>query len=212
MYDMSADITFGPIKMFTVNTGEVRVCYDQGRVVIWTEGIYAVNSNTFIVKGKLTTQQQNVRFSRHRVLLDGGISMLVEGLLTYKIIDVQKLMEEIGDTALLRAIQDVTKAELSRVFANVHLEELSNRNAQSHEPGSTSGADAKKALLGDAPQTVDDREEHTFTRSGICHEVVGHVQPFASKWGVQIVNFQLESTTLADERYGREVSVVCSIV
>jgi len=37
-----------------------------------------------------------LKFTKHRVLLDGGIQMLVEGLLTYKIIDAKRTVENIG--------------------------------------------------------------------------------------------------------------------
>jgi hypothetical protein len=46
------------------------------------------------------------------VLLDGGINMLVEGLLTYQVVDVEKLINEIGDRDLLRVITDVTKVRV----------------------------------------------------------------------------------------------------
>ena len=40
-------ITFGPIKILTVKSGQVRVCYEKGAVVVYKEGRYAINSNTF---------------------------------------------------------------------------------------------------------------------------------------------------------------------
>lgn len=78
-------IVQGPLKLLTVRSGTVRICYRQGRVHIYPEGRYAVNDATFQVAGVIATTQQNVRFESHTVLLDGGISMLVEGLLTYQV-------------------------------------------------------------------------------------------------------------------------------
>jgi hypothetical protein len=62
-------IQFGPIKIITVKSGQVRICYEKGAVVVYGEGRYAVNSNTFDVGPIINTQQQNVRFAGHPVLL-----------------------------------------------------------------------------------------------------------------------------------------------
>ena len=51
----------------------MRVCYDNGVVRIYEAGRYAVNSPTFVVGGTINIQQQNLRFSEHRVLLDGAL-------------------------------------------------------------------------------------------------------------------------------------------
>jgi regulator of protease activity HflC (stomatin/prohibitin superfamily) len=198
-------LEFGAVKIVTVKTGEVRICYDAGRVVIWPEGRYAVNSDTFRVAGKLNTQQQNLRFSKHSVLLDGGINMLVEGLLTYKVVNVQKLVREIGEGQLQRAIQDVTKAELSRVFAGVHLEQLAS--AQQHaprEPGMESKQETtgEEGLLGKS-KTSDEQPGHSG-RNHICEEVIRHISPLTRAWGVHVINFQLESTKIADVKYAHQ--------
>jgi hypothetical protein len=73
-----------------VRSGNVRICYRQGKVHIYPEGRYAINDATFQVGSIIATTQQNVRFEQHTVLLDGGISMLVEGLLTYQVVDVER--------------------------------------------------------------------------------------------------------------------------
>lgn len=183
-------IMSGPIKFLTVRSGNVRVCYNRGKVVIFKEGRYAINSGTFVIGGTIVTQQQNVRFDRHPVLLDGGISMLVEGLLTYKVEDVTKLITELGDRDLLHSIKDVTKAELARVFASIHLEHLAT--AQSNG----------QSVLG--AQEVQRGEGAATTRTQICEDVVKAIAPFVAHWGIQIINFQLESTKIADETYSKE--------
>jgi len=118
-------IEFGPIKLLTVKSGGVRVCYHAGKVEIFPEGRYAINSSTFVVAGFINTQQQNVKFDQHKVLLDGGISLLVEGLLTFQVVDPALLIKQLGERDLLQAVSQVTKAELSRVFSAIHLEQIS---------------------------------------------------------------------------------------
>jgi len=51
-------------------------------------GRYAVNNPTFDMGSVIDITQENLRFQKHQVLLDGGISMVVEGLLTYQVVDV----------------------------------------------------------------------------------------------------------------------------
>jgi hypothetical protein len=172
------------------------VCYHGGRVNIFKEGRYIVNSGTFEVGGIIPIVQQNVRFTKHPVLLDGGINMLVEGLLTYQVVDVEKLINEIGDSSLLRAITDVTKAELSRVFSSIHLEQIAASNQVAKQEGA--GAEPE-GLLGKQPTVRT--EGATRARTILCDEVVNSIQPFATGWGVNIINFQLESTKIADEKY-----------
>jgi len=55
-------------------------------------------------------------------MLDGGIQMLVEGLLTYQIFDVELLVMNMGVDVLVENIQNITKAEMSKIFSSIHLE------------------------------------------------------------------------------------------
>ena len=153
------------------------------------------------VAGVIPTVQQNVRFSKHPVLLDGGISMLVEGLLTYQVVDVVKLITELGDRDLLRAITDVTKAELARVFSSIHLEQISASNSLSNPKAEGVDRDPEH-LLG--KQDGVRGEGAATARTLICEEVVRAIAPFAALWGVNIINFQLESTKIADQKYAME--------
>jgi len=204
-------LSYGPIKFLTVKSGAVRVCYLGGKVHIYPEGRYAINEGTFVVSSYLNTQQQNIRFDKHPVLLDGGISMLVEGLLTYQVVNVELLIKQLGDRDLLRAITDVSKAELSRVFSAIHLEQISS--AQSH-PEHVAAREAKGELDGDAKAVLGSVNKSTGSsaeggekvesRSVICSHVVEFISPITEKWGVRIVNFQLESIKLADASYARD--------
>lgn len=188
-----AVIEFGPIKLLTVRSGTVRVCYNAGIVQILKEGRYAINSGVFNIAESITTQQQNIRFSQHPVLLDGGIGMLVEGLLTYQVVDVEKLIKELGDRDLLRAIQDVTKAELSRVFSTIHLEQIASSNQTKQD-----------ALLGQQRKEEREGVPAAECRTVICSQVIAAISPFTKPWGVTIINFQLESTRIADRKYAEE--------
>jgi len=180
------------MKFLTVRSGGVRVCYEKGKVCVLAPGRYIINSPSFTISTLILTQQQNLRFSKHPVMLDGGINLLVEGLLTFKVDDVEKLIHELGDRDLVRAVEDVTKAELSRVFATVHLEQLVTASAppdQKRDP----------SVLG-APDPSDDPD----IRHHICRQVVKGVLPLSNHWGIRIVNFQIESTKFADEKYAAE--------
>ncbi len=44
-----------------------RVCYDNGKVMIFKEGRYAVNSPTFTVARAVDTQMQLLKFDEHQV-------------------------------------------------------------------------------------------------------------------------------------------------
>jgi regulator of protease activity HflC (stomatin/prohibitin superfamily) len=180
-------------------------------VYIYPEGRYAINEGTFVIASALNTQQQNIRFDKHPVLLDGGISMLVEGLLTYQVVNVELLIKQLGDQDLLRAITDVSKAELSRVFSAIHLEQLSS--AQSHPEAAAmreaKGGGGDEAALGGAlrkkaPQTEGEEDATNAQRSVICSHVVEFIGPITGAWGVKVLNFQLESIKLADASYARE--------
>jgi len=151
-----------------------------------------VNHVAFRVSNIINTQQQNLRFSRHLVLLDGGIAMYIEGLLTFKVVDVEKLIKELGERDLRRSIEDVTKAEIARAFSGVHLEQIS----------SSAVAKPSDAILG---TTVTVSGEHEGEeRSKLCAQIITFISPLCSSWGVKIINFQLESTKIADEKYAQE--------
>jgi len=199
IYSLSEDlIIFGPIKFLTVRSGGVRVCYEKGKVCVLIPGRYVINNPAFTISGLILTQQQNLRFAKHPVMLDGGINLLVEGLLTFKVDGVEKLIHELGDNDLVRAVEDVTKAELSRVFATVHLEQLVTAGSPSAPPAL--GRKDSGAVLG----AVSEAGEHDDIRHHICRHVVQGVLPITNHWGVRIINFQIESTKFADEKYAAE--------
>jgi regulator of protease activity HflC (stomatin/prohibitin superfamily) len=187
-------IQHGPVTVFTVASGTVRVCYDSGKVKIFESGRYGVYSPNFIPGTVIKTQQQNLAFDKHQVLLEGGINLLVQGLLTYQVVDVAKLITQLGETDLQRAIEDTTKAELARVFAGIHLEQISAQ--------ATDTSDKKEqSLLG---SEADKQAADKNIRSWICSQVVQDIGPLTAGWGVKIINFQLESTKIADPKYAME--------
>jgi len=195
-------IQHGPITIFTVASGTVRVCYDSGSVRIFEAGRYGIMSPNFICSAIIRTQQQNLPFDNHQVLLMGGINLIVQGLLTYQVVDVAKLITQLGETDLQRAITDTTKAELARVFAGIHLEQISAQQTMLAE-------ESKEAsLLGGQNKEAADATSHkggaAGIRSWICAQVVEDISPLTAGWGIRIINFQLESTRIADPKYARE--------
>jgi len=137
------------------------------------------------------------------VMVDGGIRLLVQGLLTFKVEGVEKLIHEFGSTEIRRAVQDVTEAELSRVFATVHLEQLVAAGLPKPEDLKAQALAAREgaSILGrddTPPSELDDVRHH------ICRDIIVGVRPIVAPWGVKIINFQLESTRLADQRYASE--------
>jgi len=176
----------GPLKFFLVKASTVRVCYIKGKARIFPEGRYAVNDIAFQVADAIPLAQQNVCFEKHSVLLDGGIKMLVEGLLTYQVVDAEKVVKKIGSDNLLRSMTFVAKAELSRVFSTIHLEQMSS----------------SQFLTNDQKDNKD--AQNASSRSMITHHIIEYITPLVEEWGVRIVNFQLESIKLADDGYARD--------
>ena len=180
---LNQDIVEGPIKIKTVKTGTVCICYNNGTAEILREGRYAVNSNTFTVGDTLDITQQNLKFSKHKVLLEGGINMLVTGLLTYQIENVAKLVQNVAIKSLNRYLEDVMKADLTKVFSTIHLEQIS----------SSTFNELKK-----------NDEKVAETRILIYKSIMDMIKPQADQWGIKIINFQLESTQLADQKYSTD--------
>jgi len=118
---------------------------------------------------------------------------------------VAKLIHQLGEQDLLRAIQDITKAELARVFANIHLEQLAAGNGESLMANDGTTVERKEkegALLGGSSH--DGGDEEGQVRSKICADVMRYIAPFSDSWGVKVVNFQLEATFLADPKFAQE--------
>lgn len=191
-------IQHGPITIFTVASGTVQVCYDSGQVKIFEAGRYGICSPNFVVGVTIKTQQQNLAFDKHQVLLEGGINLLVQGLLTFQVFDVAKLITQLGEHDLQRAIMDTTKAELARVFAGIHLEQISAQAQSTDEK-------KEQALLGQGQQgAAEENTDRNNIRSWICAQVVQDISPLTAGWGIRVINFQLESTKIADPRYAME--------
>jgi regulator of protease activity HflC (stomatin/prohibitin superfamily) len=85
------------------------------------------------------------------------------------------------------------------VFASVHLEQLATPARED------TGMEKKNgSLLGAQEDVVIGEGGSGGCRTSICHSVIEYIQPICLKWGVDIINFQLESTKIADEDYARE--------
>lgn len=193
-------IEFMQIKFLTVQTGFVKICYDNGRARILNEGKYAINTPTFTLGPAISIQQQNMKFDKHNVMLDGGIQMLVEGLLTFQVVDVEKLIQNIGPEKLNETLQNVSKAEISKIFSAIHLEQISSisRDEAVNPKLKVFDQIEKEEVKGD--QEAAENE----IRIKICERVIYLIKPLVIEWGVRIINFQLESLKLTDIKYGQE--------
>jgi len=182
-------IEYGPIKILTVRSGGVRICYESGKVQIFPAGRYGINSATFSVAGLINTQQQNVKCDEHRVLLEGGVGLYVTGLLTFQVDNPGRLIEQLGQRDILQAVTQITKAEISRVFSTIHLEHISTAqmNQDTKEGGSVLG-----------------KQEQEGERGQICHEILLAIRPMATHWGIEMINFQIENLILSDRKYALE--------
>jgi len=140
----------------------------------------------------VSIQQQNLKFTEHRVLLDGGIQMFVEGLLTYHIFDVELLVKNMGIDQLVVNIQNITKAEMSKIFSSIHLEQISSITYE----------EVTKKDVDNVEDPTDNK--HNLVRIRICEQVIQLIEPMVEHWGVKILNFQLESITMADKKYGQD--------
>lgn len=179
-HKLNKDIVEGPIKLKTVRTGTVCICYNNGIAEILNEGRYIVNSNSYSVGSTLDITQQTLKFKQHKVLLDGGINMLVEGLLTYQIIDVAKMIKNVDVNVIGKYLEEMMQADLTKVFSTIHLEQIS----------STNYSEMRK-----------DDDMVSETRLFIYKSIMDMIKPQADDWGIKIINFQLESTQLADREY-----------
>jgi len=199
-------LEYGPIKIVTVQSGSVRLVYDQGKIGMLTEGRYAINSPAFTIGPTVSTQQQNVQFSKHRVLLDGGINLEIQGLLTFQLKDVVKLMRELGSNDMMRALQDVTKGALAQTFAGLHLEQISQGSSSDAQQKRSDEEDEKvpESVLGKPSTGGNLTTKEGETRLQICEQVVHTIRPLVECWGVEIIKFQLENTQIANPQYAAE--------
>jgi len=170
-----------PITIFTVNTGTVRIGFENGTIRIFEHGRYAINSPNFVPGPVITMQQLTQKLSNHTVLLDGGISLIVEGLVIYQVTQPITLCAQLGvsldindhdgndlnlNTKLIHRmegdIEKVTKAEIARVFAGIHLEDISSQSDLDNETPLISKLDNKseepEAMLGKKKQKKNRKE------------------------------------------------------
>ena len=200
---LSSDIIqFGPLKFITVRSGGVQACYNKGKIEILTEGRVAVNSPTFEISSRISTQQQSVRLESHSVLLAGGVGMLIQGLLTFQVSDVEQLIHSLGTADLSHSVLNATASEISREMCSIHLEQLTSSSYGS-APDQKEGPGTKPmSVLGDSEPSQ--WGEPDATRSLLCKQVKQALQPIFGSWGITIINFQLEEINLKDAKYAAE--------
>jgi len=80
-------------------------------------------------------------------------------------------------------LEEIMKADLTKVFSTIHLEQIS----------STTYNEIKK-----------DDAKISETRILIYESIMKMIKPQADDWGIKVINFQLESTQLADQKYSLE--------
>jgi hypothetical protein len=102
-------IAFGPIKIITVDAGEVCCCYNNGVLEILTEGRYVKNSGTFVLGRRVSLRQFTLNFEKHKVLAQGGVYMIIEGLLTFQIMDANKYIMELGDAVDIHQVSTLMR-------------------------------------------------------------------------------------------------------
>lgn len=123
-------------------------------------------------------------------------------LIFWQVVDVERLVKELGERDLVRTIQDVTKAELARVFAAIHLEQISSTHAGKNEKQKGAAAAAAAAARQAPPPATSSSttaggttsassfEEElpagSVSRSKICDQVIQYTQPLVAAWGVRI--------------------------
>lgn len=227
-YKLNQEVIYlNPITIFTVNTGTVRVGFQNGAIKIFDAGRYAINSPNFVPGPVISLQQLTQKLSNHTVLLDGGISLVVEGLVIYQVSQPATLCAQLGvaldkndiqnaqrgvhlelDKKLYSRmeadIEKVTRAEIARVFAGIHLEDISSQSDldRAGDPdldGFGTNDPMKRAPAPSRPAT-----SQAGQRSKICAQILQDVIPILSKWGITLHNFQLESTRIANATYSNE--------
>lgn len=112
----------------------------------------------------------------------GGVQCNVTGLLTYRILHVERLILTIGVNQIQTAIQNVVEAEISRVFSTLHLDQIASMNETTS-----------------IPTTNDSKREEM--RSFICREIVEAISPMISEWGIAILNFQVSQILFTDRDF-----------
>ena len=190
------------IKLLTVLTGNVQICYDMGKATILKPGKYAINSPNFVIGPLVSVQQESLKFTKHTVLLDGGIQMNIEGLLTFQIEDVEKMLRNLGlgedNKKLTSSIEKVAKAEISKVFSAIFLDQISSISDE--EALNPQRRDSFEKNVKEEGLKVA-KEYNNSIRIKICHQIMILVRPLLESWGVKVVNFQLESIKLTDKKF-----------
>jgi len=101
-------------------------------------------------------------------------------------------------------IEKVTKAEIARVFAGIHLEDISSQSDLDRgdrvEPD-LDGFGAEPAKRASSPTKPAGQAGQ---RSRICAQILQDVSPILLKWGITLHNFQLESTKIANSSYAND--------
>jgi len=207
-------IICGPLKLFSVRPGFVRALRKNiddpntpvtapdskdsadihrphliTQLTILGPGRYAVNHTNVELADEVDLQVLTVEFIGQRVMLSGGINMAITGLLRYQVTNPRLLVTNMGFRNLMEFMEDTSTAEVSQVFASVSFESVSAfAGAQSYEEKSITGPNALQA-----------REGGGVSRSAICEHVIEAVQKDSERFGVTVLNFQMEDLQLADK-------------
>lgn len=192
-------IEFGPITIIIVETGEVGIGNNKGDLVKLDQGQrYEINSTTFKFEKHLPVKQSIRQFEKILIATQDGVQMEASGLLTFQLIEVEKLLTQVEIRELDPHIERITRGALVNLFTKYPLKEIMQAIDITRENEKKSNADPMLKELAD-----HDGEEAGNFRSHICDGVAMEVQKLTSSWGVQILSFQLQSLLFFDAEFAR---------
>eukprot|EP01083_Nonionella_stella_P080497 221266_1 len=193
-------ISFGPITIVTVETGEVGIGNKNGFLMEMPAGYqYMINSTQFKFESHLRVKQRLKRFEEIRISTQDGVQMTASGLLTYQLTHIEKLIAQVEIKELEPHIERITRGALVNLFTRFPLKEI----MQAADISNEHHAKPPKPLLKNIreEQKLEGAED---VRSHICEDVADEVQKMTEAWGVDIIRFQLQSLLFYDKQFARD--------
>eukprot|EP00929_Paragymnodinium_shiwhaense_P031010 TRINITY_DN1746_c0_g1_i3.p1 TRINITY_DN1746_c0_g1~~TRINITY_DN1746_c0_g1_i3.p1 ORF type:complete len:761 (+),score=192.05 TRINITY_DN1746_c0_g1_i3:72-2354(+) len=206
-------IQLGSKKIVTVNSGEVGVSFNNGRLQILSPGRHVIETAEHSFDDFLSTQQRSMRL--RTTTSEKGVKKVIDEMLLcetkdlvrigiradvfYRIADPEKAILKVGREGIDELIMETAIATLTNIMRSTALNEI----AQSALPSAVSEKDHQKIqecqALGtpSAPLFFDKAHDQFLAK---LHD------DFMERYGLEVTNIRIEQFKIMDETLAKSIS------
>ena len=234
-------IELGSKKVIQVYTGEVGITYNEGNLMVLTNGRHVIDSSTHVFERFLSTKQRSIRLitygAGHKKAKSTGkctkkweqqidddnsdllvcetkdlVKVGVRADVFYSISDPDKCIQKLNTDELEDLVRETAVATLTNIIRSTDL----NQIAQSRQISAAPAEDIVAAIVevaGEEEKEEDSKKAAVAYFFDRAHDefMTKLHEDFVTRYGVDIANIRMESLKIMDTELAHEIAKNCLV-